>query len=95
MPRNAGPKPISTLFEKYRRQLVAPQGSVIKAFCELVSELYAFEVRADQVRYSTYTRTLTLKVPGPLKSEILLRKKEILSHLKGRLGEKNTPTTLI
>ena len=95
MPRGEGIKPLGSLFEKYKQQLVAPQGSVVKSFCELVDELYGFKVEPSKVSYSVYSKTLTLKVSGPLKSELLLRKVEILDHLKGRLGVKSAPKTII
>ncbi len=95
MPRGEGIKPINRLFEKYRNQLIAPQGSVKKAFCEIVFDLYGYKVREDQVAYSVHNRTLTLKTPSALKTELLLKKKELITHLKGRLGEKNAPTTLL
>jgi len=95
MARGEGIKHLSSLFDKYKKTLVAPQGSVKKCFCEVLEELYGFNVDQSGVEYSVYNKTLTLKVRGPLKSEILLRKREILNHLKGRLGEKSAPNTII
>lgn len=95
MPRGEGIKPINNLFEKYKKTLVAPQGSVIKEFCEVVHDLYGYSVKKEQVSYSTYSKTLTIKTSGALKTELLLHKEEILTHLKGRLGEKGAPTTML
>ena len=95
MPRGEGIKPINQLFEKYKQRLVAPQGSVKKCFCEVVEDLYGFSIKAEQLDYSTYSKTLTLKVPGALKTELMLHKSEIMAHLKGRLGAQNAPKTLI
>jgi len=95
MARGEGIKPLGSLFEKYRLQLKAPQGSVKKAFCEVVHDLFGFAVKDSDIEYSTHNKIITLKVRGPMKSEILMRKDEILAHLKGRLGEKSAPTSII
>lgn len=95
MPRGEGIKKLSELFEKYKRTLKAPQGSVIKEFCEVVDELYSISIPKEKVTYNTYTRVLSLTVSGPLKTEVVLHKKEIITHLKGRLGEKSAPKEII
>ena len=91
MPRGEGIKPISSLFEKYKQQLIAPQKSIIKTFCEVVDDLYGLPLKESMVEYSVYTKTISLKTPGPLRTEILLHKEEILTHLQGRLGVKSAP----
>ena len=95
MPRGEGIKPLGSLFEKYKNQLRAPQGSVVSAFCEVVEDLYGYSIGKDKVMYSVRSRTLSLRISGPLKTEIQLKKKEILTHLKGRLGEKSAPTNIL
>lgn len=86
---------VSDLFETYKKRLRAPQGAVIKVFQEIIKDLFSFTIKPDQVAYTVSTRTLSLAVQGPLKSEILLRKKEVLAHLKGRLGEQSSPKEII
>ena len=95
MPRGEGIKPISSLFAKYQKNLVAPQGSVKKCVVEVIADLYGFKIDLKDMDYSVHNKTLTLKVRGPLKTEILLRKEEILTHLKGRLGERAAPVTIL
>ncbi len=84
-------KKVSDLFEKYKRVLKAPQGVVVDAFIEVVSDLVGIEIPKDRISYTIHNKTLTMRISGPLKTEILLKKKEILLHMKGRLGEKNAP----
>jgi len=84
-------KKLSDLFEKYRNTLKAPQKTVVSAFCEVVEDVLGVTVDQKKVSYTPHNRTLTLSVGGPLKSEILLHKEEILTHLKGRLGEQGAP----
>ena len=95
MPRGQGVKPISSLFDKYKQTLKAPEGSVKKEFCEVVFDMLAVEVPVKKVSYTPSARVITLTVGGPLKQELLLHKKDILTHLKGRLGEKSAPKDFI
>lgn len=95
MARGEGTKKLSDLFLKYQKTLKAPQGHVIEAFVEVVVDVLGITIKKEQVSYNTHTRVLFLKTGGAIKSEILLNKKEILNHLKGRLGEKNAPLNLI
>ena len=86
---------IGNLFDKYKKTLKAPQGVVIDAFIEVIDDLMGFEIKKEQCRYTVSTKTLGVAVSGPLKSEITIRKKEILAHLKGRLGEKSAPKDIV
>jgi hypothetical protein len=86
---------LSALFEKYRSTLRAPQSSVIDCFCSVVEDLTGVPVAKASVSYTVHTKTLAVRVSGPLRSEIRLRKEEILSHMKGRLGEQNAPLEII
>lgn len=86
---------LSDLFDKYKKTLKAPQGIVVSCFIEVVEDLIGIPVAKKDVKYTVYTKTLAVRVQGPLKSEILLRKKEILSHMKGRLGEGSAPLEIL
>ena len=88
-------KKVGDLFEKYKRVLRAPQGIVTDAFIEVVSDLVGIEIPKDRISYSVHNKTLTMRISGPLKTEILLKKKEILLHMKGRLGEKSVPKVFL
>lgn len=84
-------KKVSDLFEKYRKNLQAPETTVINAFLEVVEDLYGITVPRQVVFYDPATKTLTINGHAILKSELALHRKEIDVHLKGRLGEKNVP----
>ncbi len=86
---------LSDLFEKYTKTLKAPQGIVVTCFIEVVEDLVGLPILKKDVTYTVYTKTLAVRVQGPLKSEILLRKKEIIAHMKGRLGEGNAPVEIL
>ncbi len=86
---------ISKLFEVYAKRFVAPEKSVVKVFIETVEDLYGITIKESQCQYRPVTRTVLLTVPGALKSEILLNKKEILVHVTGRLGQKSAPKEVL
>lgn len=86
---------IKDLFLVYKDRLRAPQKTVIKVFIEVSTALLNISPKENQCNYSPTTRTINLSVSGPLKSEIQIHKKEILSHMRARLGEKNFPTEIL
>lgn len=88
-------KKVSDLFEKYRNTLIAPQRTVIATFIEVIEDVVGIKIPESSVVYTPSTKTLSVKSGGPIKSEIKLRQEEILAHIKGRLGEKNAPTTIL
>jgi hypothetical protein len=86
---------IGDLFEKYRKNLKAPQGSVIKVFQEVVFELLSIKIKKECIKYSPSTKVLSVGLGGVVKSEIKLHKEEILAHMNGRLGEKSGPKEIL
>lgn len=95
MSRGEGIKKLSNLFDRYKDRLIAPERSVKVGFVEVVRDLYGWEVREDQLAYSPGSQTLTVRVGGPLRNEVLLNKDEILIHLKGRLGVRSAPKNIL
>jgi hypothetical protein len=93
--RGGDVKKVGDLFEKYKHTLRAPQGIVTGAFIEVVADLVGIEIPKERVSYSVYNKTLTMRISGPLKTEIFLKKKEILTHMKGRIGEQSVPKVLL
>ena len=93
--RGEGITHVSKLFEKYMKTIKAPQGTVVKEFVDLVDDLCQIKIKPEQCTYSVATKTMKLTVSGMVKTEILLRKKEVLAHMKGRLGEKGAPTEIL
>jgi hypothetical protein len=93
--REGPPIKISNLFEVYKKRFRAPQGSVVTASVEVVHDLLGITLEARSCEYSPQSRILHIKAHGPMKTEIFLHKEEILAHLKGRLGEKSSPTQIL
>lgn len=86
---------LGDLFEKYKKTLKAPQGVVIDCFIEVTEDVIGLRIAKESVSYAVHTKTLSARVSGPLKSEIKLRKKEILTHMKGRLGDQGAPVEIL
>ena len=95
MPRGEGIKKIDGLFDKYKQILKAPQSVVIDGFIEVVKDLIGVEIPKERVKYAVHSKILSLAISGPLKSEILLYKDQIITHMKGRLGIQNTPKDIL
>jgi hypothetical protein len=88
-------KKIGDLFEVYRKKLRAPEKSVIDTALEVIHDLIPQKLTRSMCSYSPHSRILTIRASGLIKTEIMLRKKEILAHLEGRLGSKSTPHEII
>jgi hypothetical protein len=86
---------ISDLFAVYKNKLIAPEKTVLVTFQEIVEDMLKMQIPIEKCSYTPSTKTLTVAVSGPFKTEILLRKKEILTHLQGRLGVKNAPKEIL
>lgn len=95
MEKRGGIKPLTALFEKYTKTLIAPQSTIIETAVEVIEDVCGFTVSGSLFRYQTASRTLIVQAPGPQKTEIILHKTEILVHIEGRIGSKNTPKNIL
>lgn len=86
---------ISSLFDAYKKRLRPPQQSVIRVFIEVVDEVMGYNIPPDKVEYNVRNKVLSVRVPGMLRNELKLREGELLSHLKGRLGEVSAPERIV
>jgi hypothetical protein len=93
-PKDA-PTRLSDLFEVYKKRLRAPQKSVIAVAQEVIYDILGIELKTDIFNYTPHTKTLSIRASGMVKTEITLKKEEILAHLKGRLGQKSAPTEIL
>ena len=62
---------------------------------EVVEDVLGITLTIEQVSFAPASKLVTLRAPGPVKTEILLMKEEILAHLKGRLGPASAPRDII
>ncbi len=86
---------LGRLLERYKTLLKPPQASVEKECIAVIEELTGIVLRPHQVRYTVTSRTLTIKAPSILRSELSLHKTAILEVLKKRLGESTAPSAII
>lgn len=93
--RGEGITHVKNLFAKYAIVLKAPQKTVIHTFVDATEAVIGHTVRSEHCSYSLHSRTLTIAASGVLKTEILLRKKDILAAMTHILGEKNVPVDIL
>lgn len=93
--RGKGPVQVGALFERYKKILKAPQGTVVREAEALILEIFGVALKESECLYAPQSRVLTFRVHGPLKSEIMMQKQKILQCLKQRLGEKSAPRDIL
>ena len=93
--RGQGIVKLSDLFKKYTDILNAPQGTVVSAFIEVIFEVLGVRIEKEDCTYSVSSKTLSLRVPGMIKTEIKLQKKLILQKIAERIGEKSAPKEIL
>lgn len=86
---------IKNLFSSYQTKLIPPQASVVKVFASVVEEILHINIPKEKIEYQVSNQTIYLKVGGPVKSEVKLHETEILSHTRGRLGDRATPKQIV
>jgi hypothetical protein len=93
--RGKGITHVKDLFAKYTQNLIAPQKTVIQAFIQATEDILAYSVDPALCNYSPHTRTLSVRCSGIVKTEIVKKKKEILTAMEGTLGAKNVPKNIL
>lgn len=88
-------KHLGSLFDRYRKILVPPQASVEKRVAEIICEITPLTITKEQVSYSVGSKTIVLKVPSILKSELQHHKTAILGRLESEMGIKNSPKVIL
>jgi hypothetical protein len=86
---------ISERFSHHLQHLKPPQKTVEKMVCEVVSEVCHISLESHQVRYTVYSRTVSIQAPSIIKTEIQSAQNVLLDRLKQRLGAASAPTTLL
>ena len=86
---------LGNLLLRYKQRLKPPQASVEKEAAETIAQVTGITISAQQITYTPSSRTLVLKTPSVVRSEVLFKKTEILKILKNNLGADSAPTTII
>jgi hypothetical protein len=86
---------VRDLFEKYRKNLQAPQKSVEIESIRVIGELTSIKLNENQVKYTVNSRVLSINASSLVKQELKFHHEKILSELKNRLGIKNSPQCIL
>jgi hypothetical protein len=86
---------LGNLLLKYKSLLKPPQASVEKECITAITHVTGITLLPHQVSYTVATKTLILKAPSLVRSELMLRRGDILEECKRRLGEKGSPETIL
>ena len=87
-------KHLGSLFERYQKILVPPQASVEKRVAEIITASTPLTITPEQVSYSVPSKTISLKVPSVLKSELFHYRESILKQLETEMGVKHCPKVI-
>jgi hypothetical protein len=86
---------LGNLIERYKKILKPPQASVEKECIGVIKEVCGLFLEPQQVVYTVASRTLYIKAPSLIRSELMLHKTEIITAFRMRLGETNYPTNIL
>lgn len=95
MKRGLEPKSIGSLLDKYKKNLRAPQKTVVRSATSAIADIVGAPVDQRMISYNVHSKTLSVHAGGPLKTEILLAKQDILARCAADLGEKNAPENIL
>lgn len=84
-------KRLGSLFDVYKAKFKPPQATVEAEVVVVVQNILGYKLQANQVSYTTGSRTVSLQVPSVLRTEIIKQKAAILAALSSSLGVQNAP----
>lgn len=86
---------LGNLLERYKKHLKPPQASVEKVCVSVIKDLTDIPLGSHQIGYTVSSRTMTIKAPSLIKSELKTHHTAILKELEKRLGIGSAPQTII
>ena len=86
---------LGNLIDRYKHIIKPPQASVQKQAIKTIENITTLILREDQIVYNVHTRTLTIKAPSLIRSELAMSYGAILEALKTELGPQNAPHQII
>lgn len=86
---------LGNLLERYKKILKPPQATVEKEAIVVIKELTNIGVLPHQLTYIVATKTLVLKTPSIIRSELKVHHLAIIKELQSRLGAQNAPHTIL
>jgi hypothetical protein len=85
---------LGNLLLRYKKKFKPPQASVEKVAIEVIAEVCGYTLLPHQIEYTVSTKTLTIKAPSLVRSELKTHTVRILQLLRERLLD-SAPTTLL
>ena len=85
---------LGSLLSRYKIHLRAPEGAVIEAFIAVAGR-YDISLTRKECGYNVSTRALSIRSSGPKKTEIFLKKGDLLRAITEVLGTRNAPKDII
>jgi hypothetical protein len=86
---------LGNLLLRYKKIIKPPQQSVVIEVVSVIKDVAGFDVTTKQLEYTVSSRTVYVKTPSVLRTEIIKKKSEILKALTERLGDNNCPINII
>lgn len=86
---------LGNLLERYRRILKPPQASVEKEAIIVITSITGITLLPQQLSYVVGSRTLVIKAPSIIRSELKIHHPNIVKELQTRLGAQNAPSVII
>lgn len=86
---------VSNLLQIYRDRIKPPQASVEKEVVACIKKVTGIELQPEQVVYTVSSKTITLRVPSILKTEIKAAQEPLQACLQESLSAQSMPKVLL
>lgn len=92
---NQNKSQLGNLLERYKKIIKPPQATVEKEAVVIIAEITSITLLPHQLSYTVASKTLVIKAPSIIRSELRVHHSVIVGELQRRLGAQNAPTTII
>jgi hypothetical protein len=86
---------LGNLLERYKKLIKPPQATVEKEAIVVIEGLTTIKLLSHQLTYTVGSRTLIIKAPSIICSELRVHHPVIIKELQRRLGAQNAPITIL
>lgn len=86
---------LGNLLLRYKKLIKPPQSSVINEVVLVVGEVLGVVLLPSQFDYNVRSKTIYIKTPSLLRTEIIKKREIIIKTLRERLGDNNYPIEFI
>ncbi|MEY2665462.1 MAG: hypothetical protein RLZZ480_567 [Candidatus Parcubacteria bacterium] len=86
---------LGNLLARYKNLFKPPQASIEKEFIAAVEMVCGITLLPHQVEYKVTSKTIIIKAPSLLRSELLLHRDSVLREVTSRVGVSSAPQTIL